>query len=180
MARPGRTEKVMKAMQLKDLTVGDSGTPSSPKALTDSERVSAWLGGPPLPRRYRWPVDAYLKADAWVFNGDIAHEKDDPTLRRKVLGMSELPFNWVLNLADLRGRRWMYKHQAHRNSFTVHMRRARVGDERSATLEARMEQNLQAARERMGEKAWHKMEYKRTKRNEKHERIAKRGEKRYG
>ena len=176
MARTGRTEKVMKDMQLKDLTVGDSGTPSSPKALTDSERVSAWLGGPPLPRRYRWPVDAYLKADAWVFNGDIAHEKDDPTLRRKVLGMSGLPFNWVLNLADLRGRRWMYKHQAHRNSFTVHMRRARIGDERSA----RMEKTLQEARERMGEKAWLKMEYKAAKRNEKHERIAKRGEKRYG
>ena len=143
--------------------------------LTDAERQAAWHGAAPLPRRYRWPAKAYQKTDEWLFRYNDKGESS-----RKILGMSHFPWPiyQIQAFIDSRGRRWCYKHQAHRNSFHVHLNRWGVTD--GPLGKGGLQKTLDAARVRMGEEAWHKMEYKRSKRNARSKRIAKRGEKKYG
>jgi hypothetical protein len=144
------------------------------KELTDRERVMAWLGNKPLPARYRVPVEIDQRLDNWLFRPDPETHMDT----RNPLGVSSLLFcrllrhGWWAELFRMRGMRWCYKNQAHKNSMMSAMERLRTAPDQQKMWDE-IEKN---ARERMGEAKYLASEAKVAARNARLDALAKKYE----
>lgn len=115
------------------------------KQLTDRQRHRAMLGMKPLPARYRVPPSVYWKFYDWLFQPD---PEDYLVLGRDPLGIAHsvvvhLRFHRLLELLENRARRWCYKHQAHKNSWNVAMKRMALTDQETRILMASIPKHLQ-------------------------------------